>query len=90
MQAEIFKRGQARLADLAYTLGALEERRAGIMQKAEAIHYFLTGEKPEWGALPYQDLRILSALRNELVHRKPEAFVYVYDDPDFTVWLVIR
>lgn len=47
-----------------------------------AVEYFLTGEKPDRGALPYQDLRILSALRNELVHRKPEAFVYVYDDPE--------
>lgn len=82
LQGEIFTHGQPRLADLAYTLGTLEDRRAGIIQKAEAIHYFLTGEKPDWGALPYQDLRILSALRNELVHRKPEAFVYVYDDPE--------
>lgn len=84
LQAERFTQEQERLRDLAYTLSALEQRRAGIVQKIDAIRYFLTGEKPDWGAQPYQDLRFLSGLRNELVHRKPESFVFAMDDPDRT------
>lgn len=84
LRVDKFTQGQERLADLAYTLGALEQRRAGISPKIEAIHYFLTREKPDWGTLPYQDLRFLTGLRNELVHRKPESFVYLTGDPERT------
>jgi len=84
LQAETLMQGQPRLCDLAYTLSVLEHRRAGMAQKIEAIHYFLTREKPDWGALPYQDLRFLNSLRNELVHRKPEPFVFSPGDPDRT------
>src|SRR6185369_12701836 len=42
------------LSDLGFTLRSLAESRASMVSRIEAIHYFLSGSKVDWGKLPYQ------------------------------------
>ena len=59
--------------DLNYVLRSLENARASLIEKISVIHFLLTNESIDKGSEKYQDLIMLVRLRNELVHRKPEA-----------------
>jgi hypothetical protein len=52
-----------------------------ITLKYSVSHLILTGKHADFGAPPYQDLRLLVSLRNELVHFKPT--VPLSYDPEY-------
>jgi len=60
----------------------LEEGRASIKLKVQTILYVLKKDIPKKGELPYQDFNFLIDLRNHLVHRKPEKFIWAFGDTD--------
>jgi hypothetical protein len=67
---------------LKYFLRDLEKERANIKLKVQTILYVLTQDIPKKGKLPYQDFNFLIGLRNHLVHRKPEKFIWDFGDID--------
>jgi hypothetical protein len=70
------------LKTLKYFLRDLEKERASIKLKVQTILYVLTQDIPKKGKLPYQDFNFLIGLRNHLVHRKPEKFIWDFGDTD--------
>lgn len=60
-------------ANLARVLAEAEEGKAALLLKIDVANLAMTGTLPDRGAQPYQDVRLLTALRNKLVHGKPEA-----------------
>ena len=64
------------LKTLKYFLRDLEEGKASIKLKVQTILYILTQDIPKKGELPYQDFNFLIDLRNHLVHRKAEKFLW--------------
>ena len=70
------------LKTLKYFLRDLEKERASIKLKVQTILYVLTKDIPKKGKLPYQDFNFLIGLRNHLVHRKPEKFIWDFGDTD--------
>ena len=67
---------------LKYFLRDLEKERASIKLKVQTILYVLKQDIPKKGKLPYQDFNFLIGLRNHLVHRKPEKFIWDFGDTD--------
>src|SRR5438270_401317 len=51
-------------------MSVLESRKASLEEKFSVAHSLLTGKPADFGAIPYQDLSLLIALRNELLHCK--------------------
>jgi len=70
------------LKTLKFFLRDLKERRASIKLKVLTILYILTQDIPKKGELPYQDFNAQVDLRNHLVHRKPEKFMWDFGDTD--------
>jgi len=70
------------LKTLKHFLRDLEEGKASIKTKVKTVLYILTQDIPKKGGLPYQDFSFLIDLRNHLVHRKAEKFVWDLGKPD--------
>jgi hypothetical protein len=58
---------------LSRALRVAEEERASTLLKINVAHLAMTGEFPDKGAQPYQDIELLFRLRNLLVHARPES-----------------
>jgi hypothetical protein len=54
-------------------MSVLESRKASLEDKYSVAHSLLVGKPADFASQPYQDMRLLIALRNELVHFKPTA-----------------
>ena len=63
--------GGTRLAALGNLLEAAESENASLKLKLHTLHYGLAGTAPDWGSRPFQDLNLLVAIRNRIVHTKP-------------------
>lgn len=70
------------LKTLKYFLRDLEEGKASIKLKVQTILYIITQDIPKKGELPYQDFNFLIDLRNHLVHRKAEKFIWDFGNSD--------
>lgn len=71
------------LALLKGVMSLLEDERASILLKIDAIHLILSGVRIDRGRLPFQDVRFLSELRNSLIHRRPENFKLGRQDQEY-------
>ena len=81
LQQERFKENPE-LIRVAFILKTLEESKATLLAKVEAITFLLTGAEAKKGELPYQDVAFLMQLRNALIHRKPEKVEWDFDKPN--------
>ncbi len=61
----------AQLRELAAAVD-IEGRHTPLFRKIQVIHVALTGNRCDKGQPPFQDLTLLLALRNALVHSRPE------------------
>lgn len=68
------------LSRLKDTLDLLEEERASLLTKIDAVHLVLIGFRIDRGCLPFQDVRFLNELRNALIHRRVERFEWEFDN----------
>ncbi len=78
---DFMHQGIPQLMDVAFALNAIEDSRGSLATKLEAIVYYVTRRKLDWGQLPFQDLRVLLRIRNKLVHRKTEKIDYDFENP---------
>ncbi|WP_411725844.1 hypothetical protein [Methyloglobulus sp.] len=60
-----------KMQELAVFLMALEDIRAQLKRKLDAIMVTLTSKRANWGGTPFQDLAHLKLLRDWCVHPKP-------------------
>lgn len=81
LESEFLNQGLSPLITLKDTLNLLEEERASLLTKIDAIHLVLVGSRIDRGKLPFQDVRFLNELRNALVHRRPERFEWDFKNP---------
>ena len=82
LSADYLHQNDKSLCDVEYALAAIERSHGSLRTKIDAIGFYLTRERINWGHAPFQDLAFLLKLRNKLVHRKPEKFDYDFDDPE--------
>lgn len=71
---KIFQEPDKAFSVAAHWLEFVESKKGSTLEKIEALHLAFAGTKLDRGSQPFQDLNLLYQLRNELVHRKPEAF----------------
>ena len=70
---DLFRTECGEYSDAAHWLGVLETSKASTLKKIEAVYFVFRKVDIDRGAQPYQDVRLLFQLRNELAHRKPES-----------------
>ena len=63
-----------------YIMKELEDRNSSIAIKMQMAHLFFTGTHLDSGSQPYQNYKILTNLRNALVHSKPVKHGVSLDD----------
>ena len=68
-----------RLAAMTSMLRQMEDSRAQLLLKLEAIHFAMTTMKLPFGVEPYQSLQLLIAIRHRLVHPRPLAWTTTPD-----------
>src|SRR4051812_15451205 len=61
------------VSQFAQVMSVLEKRRDSLEDKFSIAHSMFVGKPADFGSAPYQDLKLLVALRNELLHFKPNA-----------------
>ena len=61
------------VSQFAQVMSVLERRRDSLEDKLSVAHSMFVGKPADFGTAPYQDLKLLIALRNELIHFKPNA-----------------
>ncbi|MBI3995099.1 MAG: hypothetical protein HY349_03875 [Nitrospirae bacterium] len=81
-QSKILPSDPKRLQILSDFLTSLERANAKIQLKIQAIYSILAHRRIDFGSYPFQDLSMLIAIRNALVHRKPEKFNWDPANPD--------
>ena len=84
---DLLPEGVLRLRQLAIAAD-LDGRDARLDIKVQVIATSLTGSLFDTGRQPYQDFHLLTGLRNELVHHKPEtieAVVIEHEDSPFSI-----
>ena len=82
LESEYLNQRLDQLSTLRDTLNILEEERASLLTKVDAMHLALVGSRIDRGKLPFQDVRFLFELRNAFVHRRPERFEWEFENPD--------
>lgn len=71
-------------------MSVLESRKASLEDKYSVAHSLLVGKPADFSSQPYQDMRLLIALRNELVHFKPTAPRLSFSDHQHPVRETLR